>query len=277
MHGFFKDMSNWFIGSPIFNMVSLILAIVGLIFTFYFYYKSKKNRKPTYVIRTINLVRKNIKKIETVEILYSGRRIENLSMTKIALWNDGKETINAIDVAISNPIRIDIDEEFEILESEILFQKNLANDFRINISHDKKSLLVNFDYFDYEEGIVLQISHTANSSASLKIEGAIKAVKKIVRKKIARINLPSALTEVVKLKTRHALLLFGWLFVIMGSLMSISFFYQSYSDISPNTYRPPFLEGCLIGVLMGIPYFWFGFRLLRRRIPRGFDIFNDEF
>jgi hypothetical protein len=188
-----QHLLDFFNGNPVLNVVSLVLAILGLVFTIYFYFKSKKNRNPTYVVRTINLVRENVKKIDTVAILYSGEKVKNLSISKIALWNEGKETINSGDVALNNSIKIKIKDEFEFLDSEILFQKNSANDFRIQLSEDNKSISIFFDYFDFEEGLVMQIFHTGNTSDDIFIDGKIKSVKKISRREHPNSLLPTTL------------------------------------------------------------------------------------
>ncbi|WP_338867964.1 hypothetical protein WBJ53_16250 [Spirosoma sp. SC4-14] len=186
-----SDVYNWFNGNPTFNIVTLLLAIIGIILSFYFYFKSKKNKVPIYIARSVNLVRESIKKIETVEIMYAGSKIENLSLTKIALWNDGRDTISFNDVAHADPIKICIDEEYDILDAEILFQKNPANDFSVKIDSNRKAILINFDFFDFEEGIVIQLAHTGNSSDDVRLTGTIKSVKKILRKSLLNSIFPN--------------------------------------------------------------------------------------
>lgn len=105
---YFTELFN---SNPLLNAISLFLAILGIIFSAFFYLKSKKIRMPIYVLRTVNLVRENVQKIDTVNILYSGNKVNNLSITKMAFWNDGKETINNSDVAQNNPIRLTIDKD----------------------------------------------------------------------------------------------------------------------------------------------------------------------
>lgn len=65
---------------------------------------------PIYVLRTVNLVRENVQKIDTVNILYSGNKVNNLSITKMA-FGMMEETINNSDVAQNNPIRLTIDKD----------------------------------------------------------------------------------------------------------------------------------------------------------------------
>ena len=114
---YFTELFN---NNPLLNAFSLFLAILGIIFTTYFYFKSKKIRIPIYILRTVNLVRENVQKIDTVNILYAGNKVDNLSITKIAFWNDGKETINNSDVAQNNPIRLIIDKDCIFFHTIIL-------------------------------------------------------------------------------------------------------------------------------------------------------------
>ena len=64
--------------------------------------------------------------------------------------------------------------------NEIIYQKNPSNDFNISISNDNKYVDITFDYFDFEEGIVLQVFHTGNKSDDITLVGQIKSVKNIL-------------------------------------------------------------------------------------------------
>lgn len=194
MKNVFYEINSFFQGNYIFNILSFAIGIIGIISSFYFYFKSKRSRIPIYFIRTINLVRERIQKLDTVEIFFSGKRIINLSITKIAILNIGKETINFMDVAINNPLKVIIDDKYEILEAEILVSNNNSNDFKISIEENKKAILIKFDYFDYEEGLVLQLAHTGNSNEDIVVTGNIKSVKKIIRKDYTNVIFPSLIS-----------------------------------------------------------------------------------
>jgi len=262
--------------------------MLGIIFTIYFYFKSKKNRVPTYVIRTINLVKEKLQKIDTVEILYSGEKVNNLSISKIALWNDGKETIDKGDIASNNPIKIKIKEEFEILEAEILFQKNSANDFKIAKSGDNKCINISFDYFDFEEGIVLQVFHTGNNSEDIFIDGKIKSVKQIIRREFYGSLLPiKSMTLINHLRNDKGFIssksmkkIMGWTLILIGIIFTCIFLALSYnhsSILEPPKPKEFSIYSAMISSLPGLLYVYIGYRMLKRRIPKGFDIFNDEF
>lgn len=279
-----QEILNLFNGNPILNVVSLLLAILGLVFTIYFYFKSKKSRNPTYIVRTINLIKENAQKIDTVSILYSGEKVKNLSISKIALWNDGKETIDSKDVALNNLVKIKIKDEFEFLDSEILYQKNKANDFKIQLSPDNKSISISFDYFDFEEGIVIQLFHTGNTSDDIFIDGTIKSVKKILRREHSTNFLPTNFIKWLKddkeiIGKRKIKILTGWILIIIGFLACllafiIPSFKQTIIETPVSKKEADILD--LATMLPGLLYIWLGYKVIKRRIPKGFDIFNEE-
>ena len=271
---------KFFEGNPIFNIITLVLAISGIVFTIYYYYKSKKVKIPTYVVRTINLVREKIQKIETVQILYSGEKINNLSISKIAFWNEGRETINFKDVAKSNSLRVVIEKEFNILDCEVLYQKNPANDFNVKVSEDNKRIDISFDYFDFEEGIVLQIFHTGNANSDIKMTGSFKSVNQIKRKEFSNSILPKFFTKAFvpnNNKSNRSInrSIIGWTMLIIGIIyIVISPFYIHRTEAFA---LPSEIYNKILVCSIGIPYIWYGYRTLKRSIPKGFDIFNDEF
>lgn len=276
---FFTELFN---SNPLLNACSLFLAILGIIFSVYFYFKSKKIRVPIYILRTVNLVRENVQKIDTVNILYAGNTVNNLSITKIAFWNDGKETINNSDIAQNNPIRLIIDKDCIFLDAEIIYQKNPSNGFNISISNDNKYIDINFDYFDFEEGLVLQVFHTGNESDDITLVGQVKSVKKIKRKDYSPSFIPTYIVDVLKkttLSKKVAKLVSGWTVFIMGLFSIIIALITPFMEIVPKDSNPEKNRIELIVSLgiIGVLYALMGYSMIKRKIPKGFNVFNEEF
>lgn len=272
---------TFFNENPIFNLISFSLGIVGVTLTIYYYIKSKKNKIPTYIVRTINLVKEKIQKIDVIEIIYSGNKVSNLSMTKIALWNDGKDTISMSDIAQNNKLRFAINDGFEILDYKILFHKNPSNDFTLELASDKKSITILFDFFDFEEGIVVQLFHTGNTSEDIVIEGHVKSVKKITRKEYNSSILPNRFSSITKprktVNKRKIRKIIGWTILFIGvitTILGVKLFLKH--EIKPEPEEAPMILKIII-FLPSILYAWTGYRILRKHIPKGFDIFNEEF
>jgi hypothetical protein len=266
---------NFLENNTFFKFIYFLLTPIGIVLSFYFYYKSRKFKRPVYIVKTLNLVKEKIQKIETVQILYKGEKVDNLSISKIALWNEGKETISTNDVANSSPIKINIKDGLEILEAEIIYQKNISNDFKIEINEDYKFLLVKFDFFDFEEGVVLKIFHTGSSSSDLFLSGTVKSVKKITRKEIN--YLPTIFNKILlvdnSLSKKSKLRIIGWSSIFMGILVILGFpimMYQSDEMIEKKS------SSIITTLLIGIPYLYLGYKTLKKYIPKDFNIIWED-
>ena len=237
---------------------------------------------PIYILRTVNLVRENVQKIDTVNILYAGNKVNNLSITKIAFWNDGKETINNSDVAQNNPIRLIIDKDCIFLDAEMIYQKNPSNDFNISISNDNKYVDITFDYFDFEEGIVLQVFHTGNKSDDITLVGQIKSVKNIQRKDSFSSFIPTYIIDILTkttLSKKIVKVASGWAIFITGLLFTIFALVIPFIEIVPKESNPEKdgLASILFIGIIGILYALMGYSMIKRKIPKGFNVFNEEF
>lgn len=268
-------LTTFFNGGSLLNLITFILAILGILCSVYFYFKGKKCKKPTYILKTTNLVRENIQKIDSVDILYSGNKIKNLSVTKVAFWNNGKDTISYNDVAKKSPIRLTIKEDFIFLDAKILFQKNQSNDFSITMSNDNKFIDIKFDYFDYEEGIVLQVFHTGAKSSDISMVGQIKSVKEFSHKSHSTFPL---FFEKINIPTQNIRKIIDFTYLISGVFFLVVSAAFLFVGVPTPSYEPKDDNVAIILLaLAGFLYIGIGWNSLKRKAPQGFDIFNDEF
>jgi hypothetical protein len=127
------------------------------------------------------LIEDTVNKIEAVEIRYQGERVKNLSLTKLALWNRGNDTVNIHDVASTDPLRIVIDPPAKLLGAELIYATNPANNFKIFTNLQTGEVKIEFEYFHTYEGIVAQIYHTGSKDNPIMLKGTVKGVSKIIR------------------------------------------------------------------------------------------------
>jgi hypothetical protein len=268
----YSDYLNYVSQNPWLNIVSATFGLIGIILAIVIYIKSKKSKKPIYCIRNINLIKENIGKIKSVDILYYGGKIDNLSISKIVIWNAGKETINNTDIAKNDKFRIEIEKEFKILGSELIFQKNIANDFKLT-KIDDNVLEIDFDYFDYEEGIIVEIYHTATTKNSLNVKGTFKGVKKIISNDSGKefLALYGKVSNIINsmvyymLKKRIAGL---FLFLIPILLIMHTIFISETKNA--NTIVMMFMN-----IIILVSYWSLGYIVMKRRMPKGFDLFEN--
>jgi len=162
------------------NLIFLVLALGSILVSVYLFLKSRKRKIPTYLMKTFNLFKDKVATIEKVKITYSDNPIENLSITKVSIWNRGNDVINFSDVAPKNPIMIKASDKNEILDAQIVYNHNTNNNFHIILNEDKKTLEIKFDYFYKNEGIVLEVYHNGTTGKDIKLEGSLKDVPKLL-------------------------------------------------------------------------------------------------
>lgn len=280
MNNWYVQIENFLEGNPILNMIFLILAVIGIVLTFYFYYKSNKRKEPLYCIVTNNLITESIPRINKFSILYSGLEIKNLSISRIAIWNKGKEPIRASDIAVNAPITVKIDDKFQILDCNIIFKKHKVNDFKTKISNDKKSIIVSFDYFDFEEGLIMEVFHTGNTSNDLQVNGKIISVKEIRRKEYSNPIFPFDVADLAKIQKliirlgARKRVFYGRFLIIMACIALILFFFvppngeKFWGPSFPLALLSQFLPGVLLAVV--------GYNMTKVIIPVDFDLFSEK-
>jgi hypothetical protein len=250
--------------SSLFTLLSVGLAIL-------LFFKSKKVKKPKFAIRSLNLIRDSAEKIEGLKILYLDNPIPNVTITKLAFWNQGKDTINGEDIAPANPLLIKVEHDYKILEYKIIYIKKESNQVKLREIENGKQVAIDFDYLDYGEGAVIQILHTGNSSKDISFSGTIKGVGDVNNKK-ASVKRSSSFNRAL-LKTIYNTKAIGKAAMIVGIVLSIivTFLPQEVLILKDDGMNPkiPLLIAC-------ITYIFLGFTISRRQVPKGFEIFEDN-
>jgi hypothetical protein len=77
-----NELIEWLNDNPWLNLVFLFLAIASIIVSFLLYFKSKKIKKPTYLIKSFNLIKRKATKIKQVKLYYDKEVINNLTVRK---------------------------------------------------------------------------------------------------------------------------------------------------------------------------------------------------
>ena len=133
-------------------------AIVGLIVTHVYYRLQKRRRELCWSEDSTNLIKGYSSLFEKLEIQYEGQKIENLTVSKIAFWNNGNETIDHTDIAIPPYIWPRI-EDTKILDVKVITASTVGNGFEAINMPDHLVIALNFDYLDAQQGAVIQVIH----------------------------------------------------------------------------------------------------------------------
>lgn len=178
----------------------LIYFLLGLLFSvifgYYFYRKSIRIKEPVYSIKSNNLISGSVSTLENLNISYKDYKVENLTVSKILLYNRGAETITDQDIDTSDRLMI-ASETCDILDASILQVNKPSNNFRITLDKPTQHVYIDFKYLDQNQGAIIQVIHTGLSSDNLYIYGDIMGVEKLskVDPKLLIVNIPAGTTE----------------------------------------------------------------------------------
>lgn len=258
--------------NPWLILISFIVTIISMILAILFYLKSRKTRKVEARIRSINLFKNNSEKIDKLSVFYDEKVVSNLTLTKIAFWNDGNDTINGSDIASTDPIKIVVQGEFIILESKIIYVKNESNLIRFADPINNSEVTLEFEYLDALEGVVIQILHTGNRSSDIRILGTIKGIGNINKQHSVK-GTPKWIKKFLFSKLKLSKKIMGYLIILIG----LSFPFTVYNQIKmkPSGSNEEYILIMILSIILGFLYVFFGFSQLRKKVPKGFEIFEE--
>ena len=155
--------------------------IIGIVASYVFYQLSVERKDPRWTAVGNNLISDFGSEWDKLSITYDQQPVKNLSVSKVAIWNAGKATIERADLTEIEPLRICIPKGVDLLDARLLAQNNQANCCAIETDTVKGTVAFNFDYLDQGNGFVVQVVHTGVVATDLELLGAIKGVRRVRR------------------------------------------------------------------------------------------------
>ncbi len=159
--------------NPIAWLILSICTILSLLFCVI----GKTKKEISFAKSSYSIVKNGANKISKLELYFNKAQIEDVTITKFAIWNSGNTTIKKDDIVRKEPLRVISKGSANILEVSILVENDTSNEFDVNLVNQKTAEIY-FDYVDKGNGITMQVIHDGKSS-DLCIEGKIKGGNKI--------------------------------------------------------------------------------------------------
>jgi hypothetical protein len=267
------DRLSQVLESPVLTAVSIVLAVIGIVLAYFFYRRGRRTKEACWAIRTNNLVAGYGSKLGDLEVLYKGQKVENLSISRIAFWNEGAETIDRQNLVTANPLRITTKGEVKLLDIKRLAVNNEASGFAVSLENDMGSARIEFDYLDREHGAVLQVVHTGKRSEDLDLVGAIKGVetlqcRQVQFTKYLPLPTPASFDKKVKAITRRRVR--ALVYILVGIAILSSYIWMGLG----SSHRDWWVV--VVGVALALPLLWMGLRYLSRQVPKGLEIIEED-
>lgn len=248
----------------------IVIAPLGVIISFILYFKSKRVKCPIYDLRHISLIHDFDNYFKSVEIKNNNQPIADLTVTRFIFWNAGRETIRKSDITAVDPFEIKMLNGSKILEAGFIQRKNKTNNLSINIIEDGKKLLISFDYLDFEEGGIIQILHTAKTPNDIEIKGTFIGSGKIKQNLLLK-NKIYKFVEKFEISKGKARIIFSTMLFLIPLLTFIPLLFPE-ADTKINSTNLKIITNLIIIIV----YWFMAIVTVRRRVPKGFDLFEDS-
>ena len=188
--------------TPFVTLGSLVLAIFGILLAIIFYFRSQKNKTPCFEEKSNTIIEGLHKSLDGLEVHYKGKAQDRITVTKVAFWNDGKETIDKSDMVEKDPLRIEIPKSIEVLDVQVIDVSSNSNSVTLSkviTAENEITYTMDFEYLDQTEYFVVQIIHNGTAQEQLEIKGKIKGVKSM--EKVSGARASSSLMKVLPFST----------------------------------------------------------------------------
>jgi hypothetical protein len=266
------------------DIIGTSIGIAGIVISLIVSYLSnRKNlrlKEPSWSIRSNNLVEGFSNKVENLKVIYNDICVENLTISKILFWNDGKETINRQDYETINKLRVECSHNAKLLDAKIISSNNLSSQITIIKSDQNNCAFILFDYLDEKQGAVIQVVHTGTSSKDLQIVGDIKGVKVIKKiettpswiKWVSKLTIPKKAGKIYGI----GMIVAGVVYFGIGIIGLLALILSLFSPATKPALSSNTIVNTIVFFLGGLFMFSMGFSAVRVIAPKGLEVFQEE-
>ena len=176
------------------NLLTIIFGIstiFGIILSIYFYRKTRKERKPIFVVdpfRVTVIKERNCKSNQYKIVDLKGNEIKsNITKVRLFFWNNGRESIKDKNILEGIKIKL-LSKDSEILDFKILSTSRDICQFDLTRDPNDVSntLKMNFFIIEYKDGVTIQITFKGDQLSELAVSGIIEGAKEIITSKRLR-------------------------------------------------------------------------------------------
>lgn len=167
------------------SIIWLIVTICGILgFPIGILSILKKDKKElSYAVSSYEIIKAGLNKQLPFSIFYDNEVVENLSVSKIAIWNSGNQLLQMNDFVENKQLTISWNKDITVLDISLLSETDSDN--KCSLKHVGNNLFIEFDYLSSKDGLIIQIYHDkniANFLVTAKIKGG-KEIKKCYNEK----------------------------------------------------------------------------------------------
>lgn len=166
----------------LFGLFGGLIGVVGIVL----FVATRTRSRIAAQINSLELVGGNSVLPDEIEFLFRGTKVPKVTLSRIAVWNSGNQTLTGDQIVDGDPLLIVTSEGSEILEASILKSTRQVNEFSCaRVTDVPNEAYCRFDYLDPQDGALIQIIHTGTDK--VQVVGTLRGIRKrILVKSLSR-------------------------------------------------------------------------------------------
>lgn len=243
------------------EVISYTLALLSILVTIIISIRSKRIQKPKFKKLSSVITDKFISNNSGVHIKNGEKKLDMLSISKVAFWNEGI-TLKKEEIPSKSPFRVElINEEAQILDAYVEYAEE-ENDVSCEILEGGKQVIIHFEYLAKDQGLVMKILHTGRGSMDLEVKGSMKNTGKLRQSEQLHLRFAEWVLKFTSI--RNFYIYMGYILMIMGVLLILMglFTYGRFVEAHIVTLRKIVFFICL-----GLITILWGYLMQKREMP----------
>lgn len=153
--------------------VGSLLGIIGIATGYLFFLAARKRKLLRYEIETKILIKNFEYEIDGLQISYHNNPIKNLAVTRVYLWNAGRDVIRKNDIPSTDPISFFVQGSLVGHPKLEFYGLRNRNQFELRHGEHKDRFIVDFSYIDFRDLCRIEFFHTFSDDQKVAVSGSV--------------------------------------------------------------------------------------------------------
>jgi hypothetical protein len=172
--------------NPWVGFIGTFVGIVGVALSIIFFVRSRRTQRPAYAKQSIRWFDVSDAPHSDVKMYFREQPIQRFTITHLAFWNAGNLTIRKGDFAAASPLRLHIPQEITVFDIRVTARTSPVNGVIVRPpttlpARAESDFVIDFDFFDADDGFVVQLVHDGNTTKDIAFAGKLPGVPSMVK------------------------------------------------------------------------------------------------
>ena len=156
------------------NLISLAIGFAGISLAIVFYKRTKAVKRLAFASRTFRVISERHANVAGLVVNFEGRVVPALTVTRLAAWNAGTETLRSNDFPSSDPLHFVQKNNVEIIKTKLLeTSRDAIQAALISNPNTRIGDTVSLAFLDPGDGFLVEVTHTGTNVDDVVIGGSL--------------------------------------------------------------------------------------------------------